>query len=377
MRKMIRRLPTRIVGNQDGFLLVAALTLLSVLILVGGTAVLLSSTDLKIAANFRQTESALQVAMAAVEAGRQNLRVLNRDSTDKTSFSDELAGFVGANSVLNGYATATDDVTLASGTLNGISYVVYATNDAQDANGQYGTTDANKRALITAVATASSGAKARVETVVRVVDMISAPATVYTKGDVTGNGGSLSIDGTDACGQSAPLGAVYAKGDWDPNGSPTITGDVTEYGNVDLDIAGMIAKLKPAADVTLTEDAQNTTYGSDDSYKIVYSNTSSPANVNGLNLSNLQGYGILIVDGDLELGGGFNWHGMILVTGAVRLNGGGGQQALNISGQLLSGTSTVTDISLNGTNNIQYDSCGIKKATAAAPLTVLSWKQAY
>ncbi len=206
--------------------------------------------------------------------------------------------------------------------------------------------------------------------------MVSAPATVYTKGDITGNGASLTINGTDACGQSAALGAVYAKGDWDPNGNPTIIGSTTEYGTVDLDIAGMIAKLKPAADITLTEDTNGATYGSDSSYKIVYSNTSSPVNVNGLKLNNLTGYGTLIVDGDLELGGGFNWHGMILVTGAVKLNGGG-NDPVNVLGQLLSGTSTVTDISLNGSNNIQYDSCGIKKATAAAPLTVLSWKQAF
>jgi Tfp pilus assembly protein PilX len=126
----------RISGNQDGFLLVAALTLLSVLILVGGTAVLLSSTDLKIAANFRATESTLQVAMAGTAQAREILRQLNAASTDLTSFTDELPGFKGNNGVLNGYATATDDVPVASGTLNGATYSVYATNDVQDANGQ-------------------------------------------------------------------------------------------------------------------------------------------------------------------------------------------------------------------------------------------------
>jgi hypothetical protein len=97
--------------------------------------------------------------------------------------------------------------------------------------------------------------------------------------------------------------------------------------------------------------------------------------VNGLKLGNVTGWGILIVEGDLELGGGFNWNGIILATGAVKLNGGAGPDALNIQGQLLSGTSTVTDISLNGSNNITYNSCHVKKATSQAPLNVLSWKQ--
>lgn len=376
MRPTMRRISLGMLGKQDGFLLVAALTLLSVLVLVGGTAVLLSSTDLKISANFRATESALQVAMAGTAQGRELLRQLNAASTDLTSFTDELSGFKGSNGVLEGYAAGTDDVQVATGTLNGVSYVVFATNDAQDSNGQYSAVDSNKRALLTSVATGPSGAKARVETVVRVFDMVSSPSTIYTKGDVAGNGTSLTVSGDDACGSGPNLDAIYAKGDWDPNGTPTITGAITEFGSMDLDIAGMINALKSAASITITADTNGATYGSSTDYKVVYSNTSSPVNVNGLKLSNVTGNGILLVDGDLELAGGFNWNGMILVTGAVKLNGGG-NDPVNVGGQILSGTSTVTDISVNGSNNIGYNSCNVKKATASAPLTVLNWKQSF
>jgi hypothetical protein len=206
--------------------------------------------------------------------------------------------------------------------------------------------------------------------------MISSPATIYTKGDVTGNGTSLTVSGVDACGVSSNVDAIYAKGEWDPNGSPTITGPVTENGSLDLDIAGMINALKSAANIKLTADTNGASYGSSSAYKIVYSDTSSPPNVNGLKLSNVTGYGILLVEGDLELAGGFNWNGIILVTGAVKLNGGG-NDPVNVSGQLLSGTSTVTDISVNGANNIGYNSCNVKKATTTAPLTVLNWKQSF
>jgi hypothetical protein len=83
------------------------------------------------------------------------------------------------------------------------------------------------------------------------------------------------------------------------------------------------------------------------------------------------------VDGDLTLGGGFTWNGIILATGSVTLNGGGGPNAINIQGQVLSGTSTITDVTLNGSNTITYNSCYVKKATGQAPLNVLSWKQNY
>ncbi len=114
----------RFLKDQRGFLLVAALTLLSALTLVGTTAYLLSSTDIKIGGNFKNQQMALQVAMAGAEQARQALRLENLSSSDTASFSDELnsATRKGVNGVLNGYSTTTDDQSIASGTLNGVSY---------------------------------------------------------------------------------------------------------------------------------------------------------------------------------------------------------------------------------------------------------------
>jgi Tfp pilus assembly protein PilX len=383
------RIRIRTLKNQNGFILIAALTLLAALILVGATAFLLASTNVKVGGNFRTNQMALQVAMAGVERAREILRQANMTSADTESLSEELAARVGSNSQLNDPLSITDDLNVITGNTSSasmtvgntsVSYLVYLTNDSNDSNGWLSTTDANKRALLTAIATGPNNSRAIVQTVVRVFPMVSSPSAIYTKGDVTGNGSSLTVSGNDACNGGTNLGSIYAKGDWNPNGNPTLIGNPatpTENGTLDLDIAGMISALKASANVTLTDDTNNQTYGSSTSYKIVYSNTSSPNNVNGLKLNNVTGWGILLVDGDLELGGGFNWNGIILATGAVKLNGGGGPNAVNIAGQLLSGTSTVTDISLNGSNNITYNSCYVKKATAQAPLKVLSWKQIF
>jgi len=387
MRIIIRTVSNslRTAGSQDGFILIAALTLMATLLLVGATTYIVSSSNTKVGANFKTNQAALQVAMAGIERARELLRQANATSSNTESFSDELAARVGSNSQLNDPLSNTDDLNVITGNTSAatmtvgsstFSYTVYVTNDTGDANGWLSTTDANKRALLTSIATGPNNSKAVVQTVIQVFPMVSSPATIYTKGDVTGNGTSLTVSGNDACGGGTNLGAIYAKGDWNPNGTPSITGSVTEFGTTDLDISGMISTLKAAANITLTEDTNGATYGSATDFKIVYSNTSSPPNVNGLKLNNVTGYGILLVDGDLELAGGFNWNGIILVTGAVKLNGGG-NDPVNIAGQLLSGTSTVTDISINGGNNIGYNSCNVKKATAAAPLTVMNWKQSF
>ena len=73
---------------------------------------------------------------------------------------------------------------------------------------------------------------------------------------------------------------------------------------------------------------------------------------------------------------GLTWNGLIYATGSITLNGGGGA-GINIYGQVYSGTSTVTDVTLNGSNTITYDSCKVKRATATQAFKIVSWKHNY
>lgn len=370
-----------VVANEKGFLLIAALTLMATLTLLGTTAYILSSTDIKIGGNFRNNQMVLQVAMAGVERARELLRVENLGSSDSGTFSDELnlTTRKGANGVLDGYSVATDDVSLTTGTLNNVTYNAYLSNDLAD--GANNTTDSNGKVMITSVAIGPSNAKSQVQIVVTIQPPPSSPATIYSKGDVTGNGSSLTISGNDACGAGTALAPIYTK---DPattnlNGTPTLQGSPStpQHGALDIDIPAYIDALKSGA-TTLTEDQNNATFGSASSYQTVYSWPDDPAHFNnqGLKLQNVTGYGVLLVKGDLELGGGFQWNGIILATGSVTLNGGAGNP-INIYGQIFSGTSTLTDVTVNGSNTIGYDSCKVKKAMAASPLKVVNWKQNY
>src|SRR5918998_530186 len=97
--------------SDKGFLLIAALALLSVLTLLGTTAALLTGTDTKISGNFRNSQAALQVAMAGAQRAKEALRQENKSSTDPASFNDELTNSTrdGADNTLDGYTPTTDD----------------------------------------------------------------------------------------------------------------------------------------------------------------------------------------------------------------------------------------------------------------------------
>lgn len=88
--------------------------------------------------------------------------------------------------------------------------------------------------------------------------------------------------------------------------------------------------------------------------------------------ANSRGQGTLLVDGDLELNGGFEWNGIILVRGSIKIAGTGNK----IWGALLS-ESITEDNSIGGNVEITYSACAIQKAVQGAslpvPLRTRSW----
>jgi Tfp pilus assembly protein PilX len=88
------------------------------------------------------------------------------------------------------------------------------------------------------------------------------------------------------------------------------------------------------------------------------------------------GSGILIVDGDLEINGGLNWYGLILVRGKVSFTGGAGAST-NLFGAILAGddvsaTNQVQSDGFGGSINFQYDVCALKNLSGANPPQLLA-----
>ncbi len=198
---------------------------------------------------------------------------------------------------------------------------------------------------------------------------------LYSKDDTIINGASAIIDGTDNCGEDAALPPIYLfNGDGatlTENPAPTYGGDPSTPqidDEIDIDISEYVDMLKDAATEIITSDQSGTPYGDSSTFVTCYSNTSDPNNVNGLKLSSLTGYGILLIEGDLILGGAFNWNGLILVTGQLTFNGGG--LGINILGAILANQT----VDVNGGVDMKYDSCMIDKSFNSQPVKVIRWE---
>jgi Tfp pilus assembly protein PilX len=88
------------------------------------------------------------------------------------------------------------------------------------------------------------------------------------------------------------------------------------------------------------------------------------------------GSGILIVDGDLEINGGLNWYGLILVRGKVSFTGGAGQST-NLYGAILAGddvsaTNQAQTDTFGGSINFHYDVCALNRNGGSAPPQLLA-----
>ena len=90
------------------------------------------------------------------------------------------------------------------------------------------------------------------------------------------------------------------------------------------------------------------------------------------------GQGILLIEGDFEVVGGFEYTGLIIAKGGIKINGNGNK----ITGALLARDISIDDDnSISGNTTLQYSSCAVAKALAESatvlPLRQRSWAQLY
>jgi len=197
-------------------------------------------------------------------------------------------------------------------------------------------------------------------------------AGLYARGNVTGNGSAMIVDGRDDCGMEAGLPPIYTliPSITNVNGDPILEGNPASIvqGPSDIDIQASVDAFKENATEEIQADVLGDAFGGPDDFVTVFSDTSNPYNVGGLKLSNITGFGILLVDGDLTLGGGFQWNGLVLVTGTLVFNGGGA--GVNIQGAVLANQT----VDINGGIDIQYNSCMVGSALSSASMKFLSMR---
>ena len=424
--------------NEKGMVLPLGLMFLAIIAILGTTAVIVTTTDLKIGSNYRASEQAFYAAEAGIEEARARLRGLSTaddyagdpspydpwwSAYILTSDSWQISNDSGYNANYNNYIPTSISHTNTTITANSlqtdISYFVKIRHkreyDAEqsghtisspqysDGDGNTGINPVSAPGNIiyygygdpsqptTAVQFTTSGAtehkpveiitgygqsSGSLKTVEIEVKKNPGPlinSALYAKGDVTGNGAALSVNGNDNCGAASPKPTIYTltPSMTTLNGTPVLSPTGPEQGTNDINILSSINSLRASTNVVITADQNNALYGDTGNFVTCYSDTSNPYNVNGLSLTGVTGYGILLIEGDLILGGGFNWNGLILVTGTLVFNGGG--SGLNIEGAVLANQT----IDINGGVYITYNSCMVDNSLNNLSLGIISWKESY
>ena len=91
-----------------------------------------------------------------------------------------------------------------------------------------------------------------------------------------------------------------------------------------------------------------------------------------------RGQGVLLADGDLELTGGFEWYGLILVKGSFKITGTG---AKVFGAVIAQNGATVDDNTISGNTHITYSTCAISRAlngtAPVRPAGTRAWTQLY
>jgi hypothetical protein len=204
---------------------------------------------------------------------------------------------------------------------------------------------------------------------------------LYVKSPTKVSGDKTTIDGTNACGEGSVAGVTttLAEGSGndksvEENGGPTIIGEPPiKYLADDLDVVALVNSLKSSANITVTDPStqgKDANWGDPDncsSYNIVYFNTD--AHLTGQS----QGCGLLLVDGDLEVNGGFQWRGIVIATGSITFSGQGGD-GKEVTGGMISGGAVDADVTIGGSAEIRYCSSVKDEITKKLPLRFLSWR---
>ena len=231
---------------------------------------------------------------------------------------------------------------------------------------------------------------------VELMPSLETAGALYTEHAVNIHGSSTHIVGMDQCGSDnkAGIATTLSNVPTDPidtSGNPVITGSpAKQYNTANLSLADLINHYKGMADFTYDYASSQTLSGMSDQWgtpsasdtttpiayngpmKIVYANMHG----NTLTLSGgSHGAGILLVDGNVDLHGGFTWYGVIIATKAVDYTGGGQK---NITGAVMCAETATVQVDIGGNAGILYCSTAMNKIkNIISPFRITRWREVY
>jgi hypothetical protein len=343
------------------------------------------------------------VAFYAAEAGVEEARARLRGSaaakiTDTAPNSPDWKTYIGtlAMAQAKGFNPSSLSQSRVNSRQDKINYVVEIKHKVDAANKVMywdgktrTTTPSNNIYLVTSTGYTANSSRAIQAELTR-----NSPAfpesPLYVKSATTVSGAQTIIDGTNSCGEGVrpAITTTLAEGVGKDkavteNGGPQLIGPLPppdgpgpiKYSADSLDIDALVNSLKSSANITFNASGtfSGQSWGNPDScssYDIVYFNTNGA----GVKLTGQsEGCGLLLVDGDLEVNGGFQWRGLVIATGAITFSGQGGDTK-KVTGGMISGGSVDADVTIGGSAEIRYCSSVKDEITNNLPLRYLSWR---
>lgn len=395
-------LKAKYLREEMGMALVLGMLLLLVATLMGISALNTSTYDIRISGNERASVQAFYVAEAGINEFMGRFRA---GATSQVSDSDPsnpdwkllLAKDPGNGATQIGYVSGNPNS--IPSLQNQLDFGVEIKHKTDEAN------QVIKYGGVPVYLAKSYGFTADGGNKVLEVELIKSPSydppsALYSERPVHIHGSSTYINGNDVCGITNKPGIMTTTGTTPPiteSGNPSVEGSppkVTQASippPANLSLKEMLGYLKGIANFkysfnenrTLTgySDRWGTPTSSGTTVPITYS---GPMNIVYFNLQGTQtlklegdshGAGILLVEGNLEINGGFTWYGVILATGTVEVTGGGRK---NVTGGIIAGEDGAIEIDIDDNASIIYCSAVSNKLKEVVPpLKITRWREIF
>jgi hypothetical protein len=392
--------------DERGAALITGLLLVLVLTILSIAAMMSTATELKIASNDRSAKQVFYLAEAGLEDARSRMQTAASSSPiyDSQPSNPNWKAFIGTaeKAAWKGYDSGNTSHARYDRLDSSLDYVA-TIGHKLDSSGnilKWGDTDGDgileentsvgqNIFVITSDGYSTNGALKPLRIEATQYPAVPAPAALYTKEHTTIQGSSASVLGMDHCGtKTNHVPGVLTMADVNQNGHPTITGSpsaIVEHSPKNIDVPKLINQHKKRANFSYDVNSQTLAgqdWGTPDPgasqqdatscnlRNVVYFNTNSTyIKLTGQS----HGCGMLLVDGDLAVEGGFQWYGVILVSGSITFTGGGGK---NVTGAMMAGASASADL-VGGDATIVYCSSAINEQTDSLPLITLRWVELF
>lgn len=402
----IKRYPRESIRDEKGMILVVSLMMISALLLLGTTAVMTSTTDMKISANYKTGNQAYYAAAAGIEEARARMGTTFLPATSATGriYDTDTTNPLWSVSICP-TCTYTSIPSALSYTVriehqtSGGSVLYYGDSDNDGLNERTTTSGPKMRNIYLVTSTGSaSGAQKTIAVEITRLPPITVPGPLYVEATTKIMGNSTSLIGTDGCGTDNKPGIVTTLdgSTITQSGGPTIVGSPqVAAGQNNMDVRSMVNTYKNMANYPYNYTSNQTQTGMNWGTPVAGASETAPSSCDDVSPPNIvyynmndtssiklsggsSGCGILLVDGDLDVQGGFRWYGLVMVTGSVTFTGGGSEKK-NITGGVIAGNEV--DASLfdsnvaGGSISLVYCSAAINNLTENQPFKRLNWKE--